>query len=121
MRRLEFVIPPEYDEKTVYTFLKGKVRISLAFLRSLKRVENGIELNGVHTRTVDLIHSGDILSINIPDDGVCAEDDGKIKTQAHCDPEIIFEDESKHEKEQFIIVLFIICLQPFCVQYFSIQ
>ncbi|MGN1347524.1 MAG: RluA family pseudouridine synthase [Acutalibacteraceae bacterium] len=93
MRRLEFVIPPEYDEKTVYTFLKGKVRISLALLRSLKRVENGIELNGVHTRTVDLIHSGDILSINIPDDGVCAEDDGKIKTQAHCDPEIIFEDE----------------------------
>lgn len=93
MRRIEFSIPPEYDGKTVYTFLKGKVRISLGLLRSLKRVENGIELNGEHIRTVDFIHTGDTLSITIPDDEVCAENDGGLKIEAQIEPDVIYEDE----------------------------
>lgn len=93
MRRLEFIIPPEFDSKTVYTFLKGKVRISLGLLRSLKRVENGIELNGEHIRTVDLIHTGDILSVTIPDDEVCPEGDGGKEITAQIEPDVIYEDE----------------------------
>lgn len=93
MRRLEFTIPPEYDSKTVYTFLKGKVKISLGLLRSLKRVENGIELNGEHIRTVDFIHTGDILSITIPSDEVCPDSDGGRKIEAQTQPDVIYEDE----------------------------
>lgn len=93
MRRLEFIIPPEYNEKTVYAFLKGKIRISLGLLRSLKRVENGIELNGEHIRTVDIVHIGDTLSITIPDDEVCADGDDGREIVAHSDPDVIYEDE----------------------------
>lgn len=93
MRKIEFIIPPEYDEKTVYTFLKGKVRISLGLLRSLKRVENGITLNGEHIRTVDFVRAGDTLAVTIPDDEVCADSDGGLKITAHAEPDVIFEDE----------------------------
>lgn len=93
MRRIEFIIPPEYDGKTVYTFLKGKAKISLGLLRSLKRVENGIELCAEHTRTVDIVHTGDLLSITIPDDEVCADKDDGSEITAMSEPEVIYEDE----------------------------
>ncbi|MBQ6874238.1 MAG: RluA family pseudouridine synthase [Clostridia bacterium] len=66
MRRLEYIIPEEFDGERVQNFLRGGVHLSLRLLRSLKRVENGIELNGEHVRTVDIIHKGDVLTLNIP-------------------------------------------------------
>ena len=93
MRRIEFIIPPDYDGKTVYTFLKGKAKISLGLLRSLKRVENGIELCGNHIRTVDPVHTGDKLAITIPDDEVCTDSDGGKEITALIEPDVIYEDE----------------------------
>lgn len=93
MRRLEFVIPPEYDGKTVYCFLKGKIRISLGLLRSLKRVENGIELGGKQIRTVDTVHEGDVIAINIPDDEVCADGEPCEEITSRIIPEVVYEDE----------------------------
>ncbi len=68
MRTLEYIIPEEFDGKTVESFLRGHKKMSLALFRSQKRVPDGITLNGVHARSVDKIHSGDILRVNIPDD-----------------------------------------------------
>ncbi len=86
MRKLEYIIPEEFDGERVQNFLRGKVKISLRLLRSLKRVENGIELNGEHTRTVDIIHAGDVLTLNIPDeDGANASGDTEL--------EVVYEDE----------------------------
>ncbi len=68
MRTLEYTIPEEFDGKTVETFLRGHIKMSLALFRSQKRVPDGITLNGVHTRSIDEIHTGDILRVNIPDD-----------------------------------------------------
>lgn len=68
MRTLRYIIPEEFNEKTVEAFLRGHVKMSLALLRSQKRVPDGITLNGAHTRSVDIIHTGDILKVNIPDD-----------------------------------------------------
>lgn len=68
MRTLKYVIPSEYEGSRVLYFLKGKAGLSSRLIRSLKLVENGLVLNGEHIRTVDEIHTGDILEINIPED-----------------------------------------------------
>ena len=68
MRTLEYIIPEKFHGKTVETFLRGHIKMSLALFRSQKRVPDGITLNGVHTRSVDKISAGDILRVNIPDD-----------------------------------------------------
>lgn len=66
MRSLSFTVSEKYDGAKVYTFLKCEVKISLRLLRTLKRIDRGIELNGEHIRTVDPVHTGDILTLNIP-------------------------------------------------------
>lgn len=65
-REIEYIIPEEFDGKRVVAFLRGEAKISYRLLKSLKRTENGITLNGEHIRTVDPIHKGDVLKIEIP-------------------------------------------------------
>lgn len=65
-RTIKFTIPEDYDGKKVIAYLRGEAKISSRLLKSLKRTENGITLNGVHTRTVDILHTGDELKIEIP-------------------------------------------------------
>ena len=65
-RVISYTIPEEYDGKKVIAFLRGEAGISCRLLKALKRVENGITLNGEHTRTIDLLHKNDLLCINIP-------------------------------------------------------
>lgn len=67
MRTISYTVPPEYDGAKVYTFLKTHMKISLSLLRSLKRVDDGLLLNGEHTRTVDIIHTGDTVTVNMPE------------------------------------------------------
>lgn len=66
-RRLDFVIPPEYDGRKVIHFLRGPAECSYTLVRSLKMFEDGILLNGVRVRTIDRLHAGDRLSITIHD------------------------------------------------------
>lgn len=73
MRHLEFTVTEAYDGKKVLHFLRGEAKLSSRLVNSLKRVENGITLNGSHTRTIDIIHKGDILAVNIPDDANSVE------------------------------------------------
>lgn len=70
MRSIKYTVPEAFEGKKLITFLRGHVKISVKLLRSLKRVPDGIMLNGQHARTVDLIHGGDTVSLNIPSDGV---------------------------------------------------
>ena len=49
-------------------FLRNKCGVSAALLTKLKQTERGLEINGAHARSVDVIHSGDIVSLNLPDD-----------------------------------------------------
>lgn len=65
-RKMDFTIPKEYDGKKVINFLKGEVKVSARLLKALKQIENGITLNGEHIRSIDPIHAGDILSLDIP-------------------------------------------------------
>ncbi|MBP9989366.1 MAG: RluA family pseudouridine synthase, partial [Ruminococcus sp.] len=65
-RKISYKIPPEYDGKKVISYLKGSSGVSARLLKKLKRIENGITLNGEHIRTIDIIHTGDVLQIELP-------------------------------------------------------
>ncbi len=86
MRTLEYIIPEEFDGKTVESFLRGHIKMSLALFRSQKRVPDGITLNGVHTRSIDKVLTGDVLRVNIPDDE-------KASLPSDYPLDIIYEDE----------------------------
>ena len=73
MRTLEYKIPCEYNEKRVLSFLKSEAGLSSRLIRALKMHENGLLLNGVHVRTVDILHEGDNLTGNIPEDDMDEE------------------------------------------------
>lgn len=68
MRVLTYKIPIEYDGKKVLHYLKGSAGLSSRLIRNLKQNEIGILLNGIHIRTVDILHTNDVLTINIPED-----------------------------------------------------
>ena len=85
-RTIKYKIPEEFDGKKVIAYLKGEAKISARLLRSLKRTENGITLNGEHIRTVDILHTGDELKIEIP----CP--DGEIEPM-NIPIDVIYEDD----------------------------
>lgn len=87
MRKLEFTVPEEYDGQRLQNFLRGEIKLSLRLMRSLKRVENGIEINGEHARTVDIIHKGDTVTLNIP------YTQGSAKAVSDIDLDIRYEDD----------------------------
>ncbi len=67
-RRIDFTIEEKYDGKRVVDYLKGKAKASARLITKLKHDSDGIMLNGVHTRTIDLLKTGDVLSITLPVD-----------------------------------------------------
>lgn len=67
-RRIDFTIEEKYDGKRVIDYLKGKAKASARLITKLKHDSDGIMLNGIHTRTIDLLKAGDILSITLPVD-----------------------------------------------------
>lgn len=68
MRKIDYTIPADFDGQKIYNFLRGHIHLSLRMTRALKRVPDGIMLNGMQAKTVDIAHSGDLLTLNIPDD-----------------------------------------------------
>lgn len=85
-RRIDYKIPAEYDGKRVIAYLRGEAKLSSRLIRTLKHYEDGILLNGVHIRTVDLLKEGDTLGITLP------ESKNEI-TPLDCEIDIVYEDE----------------------------
>ncbi len=67
-RRIDFTIEEKYDGERVVEFLRNEAMASARLITKLKHDYDGIMLNGVHTRTIDLLKTGDILSITLPVD-----------------------------------------------------
>lgn len=61
--RLSLLVPPEDDGAEVLTLLKKNLRLSTALLRRLKRVPDGILLDGAHVTVRVRVKSGQTLSI----------------------------------------------------------
>ncbi|MBQ1398666.1 MAG: RluA family pseudouridine synthase, partial [Clostridia bacterium] len=68
MPTIQFTVPPENDGISVYNFLRAKCGVSYRLIKKLKRVPMGITANGIHIRTIDPLHGGDLVRLNIPDD-----------------------------------------------------
>ena len=67
-RQIEFTVTESFDGKKIYNFLRGYVKISTRLMRTLKRIPDGIMLGDRQGRTIDIIHTGDKITLNIPDD-----------------------------------------------------
>lgn len=68
MAKITFTVSEEMDGITVYNFLRAKCDVSYRLIKRLKRVPMGITANGSHIRTIDILHSGDVVELNIPND-----------------------------------------------------
>ncbi len=66
-RVFEFKITDEYDGANITTVLKQYFHMSTNLIKDLKKYDEGIYLNGEHTRTVDYVKEGDILRITVRD------------------------------------------------------
>ncbi|MBQ8783773.1 MAG: RluA family pseudouridine synthase [Clostridia bacterium] len=85
-RKIEYIIPDEFDGKKVLHYLRGEAKLSAKLVRTLKHYADGITLNGEHIRTVDPVHKGDVLAVNIP------HFDGDIEP-VPMDIDIVYEDD----------------------------
>lgn len=86
MRIIEYTVEEYFEGKKLISFLRGHVKISVRLLRSLKRVEGGIKINGENARTIDLLHGGDTVTLTIPED-----ENHSIPTDYPLD--VVYEDE----------------------------
>ena len=86
MRRIDYIIEKDFDGDKVLWYLRGQAKLSARLVASLKTFPEGILLNGEHIRTIDRIHTGDVLTVNIPEGESTAEArDGEL--------DIIYEDD----------------------------
>ncbi len=63
-----FTVGDELDGITVKAFLRKHCEVSSRLLAKLKRVENGMTVNGAPVRSIDLLHSGDAVCLRFPVD-----------------------------------------------------
>ena len=67
METITRIITGSEDGSTVRHILKAKLHFSSHAISRLTRAENGIRVNGQHARTVDIVHTGDALTVETGD------------------------------------------------------
>ncbi len=85
MRDIQFLIDEKNDNRRIKDFLSS-FGVSSALMVKLKMNEGGITVNGLHARTIDALHCGDVLTIHI-------EDCGHKPSPTPMDIHILYEDE----------------------------
>lgn len=68
MRVLTYHITPQHEGFTVEQYLKKVHGYSSRTIVKLKHYEEGMRQNGEHTRTIDILHTGDVLQITFLDE-----------------------------------------------------
>lgn len=86
---MDFTITQDWHNRTVSDFLKG-VGYSHKAVSRLKRLEDGILLNGSRVTVRAILKSGDLLSLAVEDR---ADDLNQALTPWDCPLEIVYEDE----------------------------
>lgn len=86
MRTIEYIIGEEYNEKKLYAFLKGKIKMSSKLIRTLKTFDDGLLLNGEHIRTIDPVFAGDRLTVNI-------HSNDRMSIPGDTLPDVLYEDD----------------------------
>ena len=67
METISYTLPPEQDGATVRHILKAALHVSSHAISRLTRTETGIRVNGIHARTVDILHTGAVLEVEHSD------------------------------------------------------
>lgn len=93
MRTLHYIVPVEYEGSKVLHFLKREAGLSTRAIRNLKFHEDGILVNGIPTRTIDPLHVGDSLIVNLPSDGPAQSPHPFSPSEPVPEPVILYEDE----------------------------
>ena len=66
-RTLEYTVPPESEGKRVRAVLQGALGLSAGLVTRLKHRPGSVRINGDGARTIDLLHAGDRLSVDVGD------------------------------------------------------
>lgn len=85
-KQLEFIVPPEWNDKNANDFLRYYCKVSARMITRLKRENNGITRNSVLLRTIDKVYENDKIILKLP------IDNNKI-TPVKGNLNILFEDE----------------------------
>lgn len=70
---LKFNVTEEYDNKKAVIFLKEKCGLSARMITKLKKIPDGMTMNGSLLRTVDYVKSGAVVEIKLPDEDMLIE------------------------------------------------
>ena len=69
MRTLSITVTQEMDGRMVKGILRGELQLSYTLLKSLKWRENAILLNGQSVHVNAIVHTGDVVSVNLSERG----------------------------------------------------
>ncbi len=72
-RTLTYIVPAHMHGETMQTFLRREIGMSSRTVVKLKRVTNGMMLDGVRVRTIDIVSCGQTVSVTLPEDDVHIE------------------------------------------------
>lgn len=73
MGQFTYTVPSDYDGEMLQTFLRRACGLSWRMVVKLKRVENGMTVDGEQKRSIDRITAGQSVVITMPDDAVHIE------------------------------------------------
>ncbi len=73
MADFTYTVPPEYDGETLQAFLRRGCGLSWRMVVKLKRVDRGMTVDGVPTRSIDRIRAGQTVALTMPTDAVRIE------------------------------------------------
>ena len=68
MKTLSITITDEFSERLIKDILKNHFKLSAGIITRLKKYDNGILLNGERATVAKVLHTGDLLEINILDE-----------------------------------------------------
>lgn len=73
MAVLTYTVPAAYDGDTMQNFLRRGCGLSWRMVVKLKRVEQGMTLDGQPVRTIDRVRAGQVAVLHLPEDTVRIE------------------------------------------------
>ena len=88
MRKISYTVPPTLDGSSVAAVLRCH-GFSTALLRSLKKCYGALSRNGCPVRTVDPVHTGDIVAVELNTDGATAPPSAEKAVIVYADRDIL--------------------------------
>lgn len=65
-RTLQFTVDEAFEGRRLKAFLRGRAGLSSRLMNTLKQQPDGMLSNGAPIRTIDAVHAGDVITLNLP-------------------------------------------------------